>query len=89
MYVRGMAASSLLCVPVIRHFVTWMGGVNATKQNAVQVLKQGFCSGISPDGIAGIFEVNDPNEVIAASLPSTTIVLLLVGYGHSQEAGHI
>ena len=63
LYVRGLAADSLLWVPVIRHVVTWMGGVPATKRNAVKALNDGFISGVSPDGIAGIFEVNDPNEV--------------------------
>eukprot|EP00658_Telonema_sp_P-2_P023159 TRINITY_DN19272_c0_g1_i5.p2 TRINITY_DN19272_c0_g1~~TRINITY_DN19272_c0_g1_i5.p2 ORF type:complete len:176 (-),score=40.77 TRINITY_DN19272_c0_g1_i5:258-785(-) len=41
-----------------------MGAVSATKANAVKSIQNGFISGVSPDGIAGIFEVNDPDEVL-------------------------
>jgi hypothetical protein len=63
-YCRGMAADALLRMPIIRHFIAGMGGVSATKDIAIQNLKDGFITGVSPDGIAGIFEVNNPDEVL-------------------------
>jgi hypothetical protein len=63
-YCRGMAADALLRMPVIRHFIAGMGGVSATKEIAIKNLKDGFVTGVSPDGIAGIFEVNNPDEVL-------------------------
>jgi 2-acylglycerol O-acyltransferase 2 len=63
-FVRGLAADALLWTPIIRHFIAGMGGVSASKKSALKALGEGFTTGVSPDGIAGIFEVNDPDEVL-------------------------
>ena len=63
-YVRGMAADALLAVPLTRHVLCAIGGIPATRAAALQALDLGFLSGVSPDGIAGIFEVNSDDEVV-------------------------
>ena len=38
--------------------------MGATKRLAIQSMGGGFVPGVPPDGIAGTFEVNNPDEVL-------------------------
>eukprot|EP00299_Pterocystis_sp_00344_P009590 c4082_g1_i1.p1 GENE.c4082_g1_i1~~c4082_g1_i1.p1 ORF type:complete len:360 (+),score=62.45 c4082_g1_i1:36-1115(+) len=61
MYVRGLAADAVLRMPIVRQFLCAMGAISASKKVAFDHMAKGFLCGVSPDGIAGIFEVNDPS----------------------------
>lgn len=61
---RGLAASVIFRVPGFRHFLRWIGAVEADRHTAERLLKQGHTIGVSSGGIAEIFETNGDHETI-------------------------
>jgi 1-acyl-sn-glycerol-3-phosphate acyltransferase len=52
----GLTASTAFKIPVLRHLVSWMGYVDASKETALRVLSQNKSIAIVIGGIAEIFE---------------------------------
>jgi len=49
---RVVVASATLHVPVLRHVIGWIGGVDADKASLSEVLEQGESLAVAPGGIA-------------------------------------
>ncbi|KAG5176471.1 mono-or diacylglycerol acyltransferase type 2 [Tribonema minus] len=62
--VDGLTADAALRLPVMRQIMSWVGCGSATASAAKVQLDRGRSIGISPGGVAEIFDVNDPDEVI-------------------------
>jgi 1-acyl-sn-glycerol-3-phosphate acyltransferase len=61
---KGLTASAVINSPIIRQVITWIGGIDASKEVAGAALKSGWTIGIPSGGIAEIFETNNDNETI-------------------------
>ena len=57
-YLRGIAASALLYVPLMGNILKYIGVIDANKQVVKKALKNGELVGVSSGGIAEIFETN-------------------------------
>lgn len=62
-FIKGLGASALFKAPLFKHIFTWVGAIDASWENAYKNLLQGPI-GVSPGGIAEIYEVNNSDEVI-------------------------
>lgn len=56
--VRSLAATAVIRYPIIRQVMSWIGVIDASRQNAYRALLEGESIGICPGGIAEIFETN-------------------------------
>lgn len=57
-YLRGVAATALLSVPIMGGLLKYIGVIDATKKNVKKALERGELLGISSGGIAEIFQTN-------------------------------
>jgi hypothetical protein len=55
---NGLASSAVFRTPVLRHFLGWIGVIDASAPSAGKALKNGRTVGISTGGVAEIFETN-------------------------------
>lgn len=60
----GLTADAALRLPVMRQIMTWIGCQSATASRAQALLQEGHSLGISPGGVAEIFDVLNHDEVI-------------------------
>ena len=61
---RGAGANVTARTPFLRYLTTF-GFVDASAQSIVDKLNEGFCVGLVPDGIAGIFAYHGNDEIVA------------------------
>jgi diacylglycerol O-acyltransferase 2, plant len=57
-------SSSILSIPVMKHFLTWSGAISAEKKNLIKYLNNGYSLSICPGGVQEVKYLNNSNEII-------------------------
>jgi diacylglycerol O-acyltransferase 2, plant len=57
-------SSSILSIPIMKHFLTWSGAISADKNNLIQYLSQGYSLNICPGGVQEVKYLNNSNIMI-------------------------
>ena len=57
-------SSSILSVPIMKHFLTWSGAISAEKTNLIKYLSQGYSLNICPGGVQEVKYLNNNKEMV-------------------------
>ena len=62
--IRGLAASSAMKTPIIKHILGSIGGIDAGRKSATKALNNNFTIGISSGGVSEVFTSNSNDQRI-------------------------
>jgi hypothetical protein len=57
-------SSSILSIPIMKHFLTWSGAISAEKPNLIKYLSQGYSLNICPGGVQEVKYLNNNKEMV-------------------------
>mmetsp|Transcript_24694 Transcript_24694/g.68724 ORF Transcript_24694/g.68724 Transcript_24694/m.68724 type:complete len:363 (-) Transcript_24694:1122-2210(-) len=94
--ISGVGASILFWIPGYYHFLTWVGGLPATKSNILKFLKKGWVA-VTVGGIAEMFIMKPDQEriylrkrrgVVRIAVQTGTDIIPVYHFGNTQVRAH-